>query len=627
MAVWTGGVYLILLIDHNLNKAESVNIREIITDKKLLVVFQPVISVSRKMVIGLEGLIRGINPSTNQIISPPALFKAAEEQGLTLELDRICRNSVIEAFSHIYCHNDNQLLFLNVDASILDRVEGSKYLLNQIKAWSIRPRNVVIEINESRTQDADALKRFTDTYRKSGFMVALDDVGTGFSNMDRILTVKPDMIKIDISLIKNINSDYFKQGIFKSLVNLSNNIGALVIAEGVETEEEAIEILRLGGHMIQGYWFAEPLAASEDASNLINNKIDGLIHNFNVYMKTKKKEEKQNSRQLFATVNNSIKELAVVPGQEFDKKLMEIIWKNKNIECAYILDEYGIQLSNTIRFCDENEGKDSLLFYAARLGTDHSMEKYYYPLMNSKVKQHITEPYISLATGNLCITVSKVFLNADGRKYILCMDFSDWGSSFSPDYISNAAMPNFSHNLNSEAFTGMNKFIKNMNEEIIKDSLTGAYNRRFMGHKLLLDISAAAQARQPISVVLADIDHFKYVNDQYGHLAGDCVLQEFVKLAGSKIRKNTDWIARYGGEEFLIVLIDTDRNIAFKVAEKIRRAIERTPILYNHYRINITASFGTYTIVSEKISCEQLIDYADKNLYIAKNSGRNKTID
>ena len=103
---------------------------------------------------------------------------------------------------------------------------------------------------------------------------------------------------------------------------------------------------------------------------------------------------------------------------------MKIIWANKIIECAYILDEYGIQLSNTICFYDKKEVKENLIFYSARMGTDHSMEKYYYPLINARLKKYITEPYVSLATGNLCITISKLFTNIDNKKYILCMDFN-----------------------------------------------------------------------------------------------------------------------------------------------------------------------------------------------------------
>ena len=614
------------LTDCDLKKQEILDINDIIRNKKLTVHFQPIVSVSRKMVSGLEGLIRGINTATNQLISPITLFDAAHNEGVTLELDRVCRDKVIEAFSYIYQRNNDKLLFLNIDTSILDRVEGSNYLTNQVKKYKINPRNIVIEINETKVHDNAALKRFTDTYRKCGFMVALDDVGTGFSNMDRILLVKPDIIKIDISLIKSIQNDYYKQGVFKSLVNLSNKIGALVIAEGVETEEEAIQILRLGGHMIQGYFFSKPQEIYNESDIFSNNKIAILSKSFNQYMTKLIREERQKSKQLNMIVNNSVKELVRVYCQDFDNKLMKIIWANKIIECAYILDEYGVQLSNTIRFCDKNEVKENLVFYSARMGTDHSMERYYYPLISAKLNKYMTEPYVSLATGNLCLTISKIFTNIDNKKYILCMDFNTSDNTYAFELMKDIPTSDTILNIGGKSVTEINQIINKMNLEIITDSLTNTYNKRYIEERLLVDIFNASNENQPISVIMADLDHFKKVNDTYGHLAGDHVLKEFVKIAKYNIRRSTDWIARYGGEEFLIVLLNADESVAFKVAEEVRKAIEKEKIEYNQEHIGITASFGTYTLTSGKMTYEQLIDHADKNLYRAKNSGRNKTI-
>ena len=614
------------LTDCDLKKQEILDINDIIRNKKLIVHFQPIVSVSRKMVSGLEGLIRGINTATNQIISPITLFDVAHHEGVTLELDRVCRDKVIEAFSYIYQQNNDKLLFLNMDASILDRVEGSNYLTNQVKTYKINPRNIVIEINETKVQDNAALKRFTDTYRKSGFMVALDDVGTGFSNMDRILLVKPDIIKVDISLVRSIQNDYYKQGVFKSLVNLSNKIGALVIAEGVETEEEAIQILRLGGHMIQGYFFSKPQEIYNESDIFSENKIEMLRKSFNQYMTKQIREERLKNKQLNTIVNNSIKELVRVSCQEFDNKLMKIIWANKIIECAYILDEYGVQLSNTIRFYNKNEVKENLIFYSARMGTDHSMEKYYYPLISAKLNKYITEPYVSLATGSLCITISKIFTNIDNKKYILCMDFNTSDTTYALELMKDITTSDLILSINGKSVTEIIQIINKMNEEIITDSLTNTYNKRYIEERLLVDIFSASNENQPISVIMADLDHFKKVNDTYGHLAGDHVLKEFVKIAKYKIRRSTDWIARYGGEEFLIVLLNADESIANKVAEEVRKAIEKATIQYNEDHISITASFGTYTLTSGKMTYEQLIEHADKNLYRAKNSGRNKTI-
>ncbi len=610
----------------DLKNGELPDINDIIMHKKLTAHFQPVVSVSRKMVIGIEGLIRGVDSSKNSLIPPSALFEAAYLEGSMLALDRICREKVIQEFGAVYKSRNDKLLFLNMDASILDTVSGSNYLTNQVKAHKIDPRNIVIEINETKVQDSAALKKFVDTYRKMGFMVALDDVGTGFSNMDRILLVKPDIIKIDMSIVRNIDTDYYKQGAFKSLVNLSNRIGTLVIAEGVETEAEATQILRLGGHMIQGYYFTKPQELSEDWDIFSNDKVEMLSRNFNRHMKKRIAHEREKDRKLNGIVNSSIRELARVSCADFDSVLLDIIWENKNIECAYILNRNGIQISNTICFMDKKEVKKNLIFYSAQMGTDHSMERYYYPLVSARLNKYTTEPYISLATGNLCITVSSFFTNVEHNRCILCMDFIAEDTLGTHELIKEIGTTNLVLDINGKSVADVGRIITKMNQEMVKDSLTNTYNRRYIDERLLVDIFNASNQNLPISVIMADLDHFKKVNDTFGHLAGDHVLKEFARIAKKHIRKNSDWIARYGGEEFLIVLVDADEEAAFTVAEKVRQSVEKANIQYKDRNIRITASFGTYTLKSPKMTYEQLIEYADRNLYMAKNSGRNKTI-
>ena len=168
--------------------------------------------------------------------------------------------------------------------------------------------------------------------------------------------------------------------------------------------------------------------------------------------------------------------------------------------------------------------------------------------------------------------------------------------------------------------------LNDMNEKIIKDELTSIYNKRYINEKLPVDISNSIIKQNPLSVIMVDIDFFKVVNDSYGHLTGDKILINFAKLIKSSIRENTDWVGRYGGEEFLIVLNNTDLDNAYKIAEKIRKLVEDTNFEYGDIKIKITASFGVYGIVNNKTSMEELILNADKNLYKAKISGRNKTV-
>jgi diguanylate cyclase (GGDEF)-like protein len=168
--------------------------------------------------------------------------------------------------------------------------------------------------------------------------------------------------------------------------------------------------------------------------------------------------------------------------------------------------------------------------------------------------------------------------------------------------------------------------ISKMSEEITRDSLTGAYNRRYIEEKLMIDVLHAYAENRPLSIILADIDCFKAVNDRYGHLAGDQVLRDFVQLSQGSVRKNGDWVARYGGDEFLIVLSDADENATVRIAEKIRKAAEATPVHLGNDRISYTVSIGTFTVHSRQTTSLEFIGGADKNLYMAKKAGRNRII-
>ena len=128
----------------------------------------------------------------------------------------------------------------------------------------------------------------------------------------------------------------------------------------------------------------------------------------------------------------------------------------------------------------------------------------------------------------------------------------------------------------------------------------------------------------------ADIDHFKRVNDSFGHQAGDAVLVQFVKNLQNSIRDEVDWIARYGGEEFLVVLPETKVSDAQIVAEKLRIAVSSQPIGHEAEPISITSSFGVTgfdpVMQSASVTLEQILKTADENLYQAKNEGRNRVV-
>ena len=162
------------------------------------------------------------------------------------------------------------------------------------------------------------------------------------------------------------------------------------------------------------------------------------------------------------------------------------------------------------------------------------------------------------------------------------------------------------------------------------DSLTGCYNRGHMNELLPREIKRALRYKHSLALAMCDIDHFKKVNDTYGHQCGDEVLKIFVQSITDLIRADTDWLARYGGEEFLLVLPETKLENAYGLAERLRKHIAKKIIKTEEDKISITASFGVTgfdaSTSSDNITPEVLINSADKYLYEAKKQGRNTVV-
>ena len=160
----------------------------------------------------------------------------------------------------------------------------------------------------------------------------------------------------------------------------------------------------------------------------------------------------------------------------------------------------------------------------------------------------------------------------------------------------------------------------------VTDPLLGIFNRRYLHSRLDQEVARARRYGAPLALIMSDLDHFKSINDSYGHQAGDAVLQHVAALAGSTLRQATDWMARYGGEEFVIVLPETRAPGATAVAEKIRLLCEQTPAELAVGRIQVTASFGVAAIDPADASDpdgDALLRDADKALYESKRRGRN----
>ncbi|MCL4441509.1 MAG: EAL domain-containing protein [Firmicutes bacterium] len=397
-------------------------IEEIIINESIITVFQPILSIKKRSLVGLEALTRGYY--NNKIIMPDSLFALASAAGLTVDLDRLCRKKALETFSSNKSRLDKDIiLFLNFDASIIDQgVVGSGILLSSVNGVGINPNSVAIEINESVVTDIDSLQTFISLHRSYGFIIAMDDIGAGHSNLNRVDITRPDFLKIDRTLVKDLDKEYYKQEVFKSLINLARNTGSLVVAEGVERVEEAIAALDFGVDMIQGFHFSEPREISSIPFDNLTGRMENVASVFKEHALQRITLKNIQDREYEAILNSVINELKDLRPADFDKKLGEVITRHGYLECIYILDESAIQISHTI--CNQTmlSARTRPAFRPAPCGTDHSLKDYYYLLAGTGMKKCVTEPYISLASGNLCTTISAYFENAYRQKFIICID-------------------------------------------------------------------------------------------------------------------------------------------------------------------------------------------------------------
>jgi two-component system cell cycle response regulator len=159
----------------------------------------------------------------------------------------------------------------------------------------------------------------------------------------------------------------------------------------------------------------------------------------------------------------------------------------------------------------------------------------------------------------------------------------------------------------------------------IVDGLTGVHNKRYFLEFLDREMARCVRYGRPLSLAMFDIDHFKRINDQHGHLTGDYVLKEMARRLASRIRRE-ELLARYGGEEFAAVLPETGRQGALEFGEQIRSIVARDPFEFEGDKIEVTISVGVSVMEGTPIELGQFVKAADENLYKAKRAGRNQVI-
>jgi len=237
---------------------------DILRKKAFFIHYQPIISLGIGDIFGFEALTRG--PLNSYFYYPDRLFLYAENQGSLYKLEKITRELAIENSRDFL--KKEQKLFINISSQVIyDPKFISGYTTALLEKYQLTPHNIIFEITErSAIKDFDAFRKVLEHYRMQGFKIAIDDAGAGYSSLQAISELNPEYIKIDRSLIQNIDKNDLKKSLVETLTNSAKKINSKVIAEGIETAEELHTTVNLGVQYGQGFFLARPNFPPESIS-------------------------------------------------------------------------------------------------------------------------------------------------------------------------------------------------------------------------------------------------------------------------------------------------------------------------------------------------------------------------
>lgn len=313
---------------------------EIIEKEKVYPVFQPIVSLQTGEIKGYEALSRIEQGSV--IRDPEELFRLSGVFGKTWEMEKICRRKILKQI----CNNDGNIgkLFLNVNPMVMHDKEFRDGVTRELlEKYNILPKQVVFEVTERSA--AEDMREFQGTirhYKRQGYEIAIDDVGSCYSGLNLICDIKPKYLKLDMKMIRNVDKDVMKYAMVRSMVEFSKLSSVKLIAEGIETEGELNVLIELGVHYGQGYFLKKP---STEIGTVEEQALTQIKH----------MEKKRRKQVMFPEEDVQVILFHVEDGKAWkgfrkkygDEKLLEVLQEMDAIVRQHLQkNEYGRQIDS-----------------------------------------------------------------------------------------------------------------------------------------------------------------------------------------------------------------------------------------------------------------------------------------
>lgn len=386
---------------------------------ELFSLFQPIYSFAHKRLVGCEGLTRCVD-TNGRLIPPARLFGTARSTDDTIFLDRLMRALHVGNFSSR--KRDNSWLFLNVSPIVVINGDRQKPFFSELlKKYDFPPHRVVIEIMETGIPDEDILEKTVSHYQELGCMVAIDDFGAGHSNFERIWRLKPNIVKLDRVMIQRAAQDPNIRRSLGMIVALVHEMGGLVLAEGIETEQQAVIAINADVDLVQGFLFSESFNPSNPPPD--RTELFEQIHELLIQQNTDEEGDFHRSIKRYVDAFNRTANM-LAAGLNIHTATQEMAAMDRVLR-FYLLNEFGRQISENLTPKQRGSQRDprlAPLFDAQNANWAH--RPYFRRAMARPDEIQVTRPYLSLTDAKMCLTLTRVVKLAR-ESAVLCCDL-EW---------------------------------------------------------------------------------------------------------------------------------------------------------------------------------------------------------
>lgn len=511
----------------------------IIENKYIRTVFQPIISLRDGNVLGHEALSRITIEC--EIKDPDMLFKAAGEYNRVWELEQLCRTKALETAYVFMIPPYSKKLFVNVNPDVMHDEQLKKGFTKAfLGKYEIEPRNVIFEITERNiVTDMTAFQATINHYKSQDYQIAIDDTGAGYSGLNLISDIKPNYIKIDMNLIRNIDKDSLKYALVKGLVEFSRISNVFLIAEGIETYQELETIVNLGVQYGQGYFIQRPISKVSEIDTTVLNALKEINIKRN-------HDYRNNISNLY--IRNICTDISTISPNMMVTEVYQALRKN--------LDHIG--------YCIVEDNVPVGIITKEKL-TFHLSGHYGFSLYQNKTISKIMDTqYLSVDYKTPVNVVSALAMARPNDKLydfiVVTQEKKYLGIVTIKDLLKRTTEIEVSEAKHLNPLTGLpgNLAIEQRMKQCIDNRL-------------------------PFTAFYIDIDNFKAFNDVYGFEKGDLV----IKILADTLKhyaSDEQFVGHIGGDDFIVII---DKYVDESFYGEIVRNFERDALkLYNETDVN-----------------------------------------